>query len=502
MNKTFYIDNITWNDLSLDEIYARLNSCVSSAGDDYLYERLRNPYICDCAELSEQKDIIKEIKDLNNKEILLTFLNKVSKLKHYKFKDVIYEFSTLENKSNLKHIIIDFLIIAAFILIFFFPGVAMVSFFAIIAYSVSDYFKTKDIIASKLTVFNFLIKMLKSASLLKDYNLKEDTILYKKIKTLNDINKCYKPFMFGTFLISEGAKTNSNPFSVIFDYIRMIFHVDIIKYNSMINFIKEHSMEACEYYDIVGLIDAAICLSNINDSELNIADLCESKLDDSYEFMMTEAYHPLIKEAVSNSISTGTNVLITGCNASGKSTFLKTVALNALFSQCFGFCFASEYRAPYFRIFSSMALKDDIDKGESYFMSEIKSLKRIIDATNCKDGNVKILCVIDEVLRGTNTVERIAASVEILKSFNNAEVLCFVATHDIELTELLKEGYTNYHFSEEILNDDVIFSYKINSGKANSRNAIRLLSVLGYDEKIVNNASNRADRFVKAGVWE
>ena len=103
-------------------------------------------------------------------------------------------------------------------------------------------------------------------------------------------------------------------------------------------------------------------------------------------------------------------MLLTGSNASGKSTFLKSVALNAILAQTIYTVMADSYRAPYFRIYSSMALKDNLMGNESYFIVEIKSLKRIYESA---DEKVPMLCLIDEVLRGTNTVERIAASSQI-----------------------------------------------------------------------------------------
>ena len=81
---------------------------------------------------------------------------------------------------------------------------------------------------------------------------------------------------------------------------------------------------------------------------------------------------------------------------------------------------------------------------------------------------------VDEVLRGTNTVERIAASSEILKSVNAGKALVFAATHDIELTTLLSGQYDNYHFQEKVTDNEVIFDFKLYSGPATTRNAIKL----------------------------
>jgi DNA mismatch repair ATPase MutS len=79
--------------------------------------------------------------------------------------------------------------------------------------------------------------------------------------------------------------------------------------------------------------------------------------------------------------------------------------------------------------------------------------------------------------------------------------MCFAATHDIELTHLLEKDYTNYHFTEEVKDNNVIFSYVIQDGRATSRNAIKLLEIIGYDKEIIKKAEDKANDFIKNGVW-
>ena len=147
-----------------------------------------------------------------------------------------------------------------------------------------------------------------------------------------------------------------------------------------------------------------------------------------------------------------------------------------------------------------MALKDDIVSGESYYIVEIKSLKRILDAAAHRKGT--ILCFVDEVLRGTNTVERIAASTQILRSLGHSGILCFAATHDIELTELLQGEFDNYHFEEDVREGDVYFNYRLKEGKATTRNAIKLLELMGYEPGVIEKASAQAEYFLDYGVWK
>ena len=191
-------------------------------------------------------------------------------------------------------------------------------------------------------------------------------------------------------------------------------------------------------------------------------------------------------------------MLLTGSNASGKSTFLKTVAINVILSRTIFIATARNFEISPFRVYSSMSLRDDLKNNESYYIVEIKALKRIIDAA----GEEKpMICFVDEVLRGTNTIERIAASSEILKSLCKDNVICFAATHDIELTHILEMYYSNYHFEENVLDDDIKFNYILNKGRATTRNAIKLLKIIGYDDSIINAAKELADNFMNTGSW-
>ena len=220
--------------------------------------------------------------------------------------------------------------------------------------------------------------------------------------------------------------------------------------------------------------------------------------DKSVRMNTEDIYHPLIQNPVANSINETRCVLLTGSNASGKSTFLKTIAINAVLAQSIYTVLAQKYEANFFKVYSSMALKDDLKAKESYYIVEIKSLKRILDD---KAKDAPILCFIDEVLRGTNTVERIAASSRILQSLSQRNTMVFAATHDIELTHLLEKEYSNYHFKEEVVDNDVLFNYILYKGRATTRNAIKLLSVMGYDKDVIQKADSTAKHFLEDGVW-
>jgi DNA mismatch repair ATPase MutS len=216
--------------------------------------------------------------------------------------------------------------------------------------------------------------------------------------------------------------------------------------------------------------------------------------DNSTSYLYAEKiYHPLLNNPVSYIFELNNKgALVTGSNASGKSTYLRTIGVNALFSQTIYIALAKEYRANYFKLLTSIGTTDSIEEGDSYFMTEAKSLKRIIDAIN---QNQPVLCILDEIFRGTNTIERISAAREVLNYMMDRNSLVVAATHDLELTTLVSDRFDNYHFQEDIKENDIEFDYILRKGPCTSRNAIAILRYLGYPKEIFENANRQVEKY-------
>lgn len=207
--------------------------------------------------------------------------------------------------------------------------------------------------------------------------------------------------------------------------------------------------------------------------------------------MFGGVFHPAIADAVPNDIEYDRNIIITGSNASGKSTFIKSVAINLILGQTIHTCTAEYASIPKCGVITSMAVRDDILSGESYYIREIKYLKRMIEL--CREDRLLFLAI-DEILKGTNTKERIAASKAILRYFLDKRCMLLVATHDLELAKAFVDTYDNYYFSEVIGSDDVSFDYTLHNGISNSSNAIALLRVMGFPIDITNKAEEEIEK--------
>ncbi|MBE5824066.1 MAG: hypothetical protein E7308_08345 [Butyrivibrio sp.] len=491
----FQIDDTTWNDLNMDSVYDRMDYCLSAAGEEYLYYMLRTPKQADDFDDIEKKiSLFNKDADIRLKiQLIFSEIGNISKFSIY---DYIDHLKTVGNAGNTMHYVMLVLLVLSVVYSFFNFTVGFAAFLIVMVAQIIMYFRIKGDIDPYLTTYGYIMRVVKS---IDSFSSISDEVLEEDVRELKEISKDFASFKaFSSILLSPTRMSGTgNPLDILLDYLRMVTHADIIKFNQMYRQIMEKREQLDKILEITGRIEAAISIACFRASFEGSYVIPEFSGD---TFDGKELLHPLIENAVSNDIVTSKGVLITGSNASGKSTFLKTCAINAILAQSIHTVLGKGYKAPLYRIYSSMALKDDIFEGDSYYIVEIKSIKRILDAA-AGEGS-KVLCFVDEVLRGTNTVERIAASTQILKELFREKVQCFAATHDIELTALLKEEYDIYHFEGEVTDNDVKFDYRIKKGPATTRNAIKLLGVLGYEKELVESAQKMADGFLEKGSWQ
>lgn len=494
----FSIDDITWNDLNMDEIFKKMNYTYSAAGEEYLYHLLRTPCMSE-DELLHREEIIRFFEEHSKERVAYQLVyHKLGRTGKFSIYDYLDYLDGLGKRGNGVHYLSLALFFASIIgMLFVDVPLGLLAMIGVLVYNNVTYFKVKEEIDPYIVSFAYVFRVLDTVKTLRASVHKPD-VLSEELECLKRSSAAMSGFKRGSFLIMSGGRMSgsSNPLDLLLDFIRMGFHLDLIKFNQMLSEVRKHTDDIDNMVTVLGKIEAMIAISEYRAS---LESFCVPEFLKEKALKAEELYHPLIENPVKNRIYTERGVLITGSNASGKSTFLKTVAINSIFAQTIHTCLAQSYESAMFRIASSMSLKDDVQGGDSYYMVEIKAIKRILDLTSLE--GLPVLCFVDEVLRGTNTVERIAASAQILKSLCKNNCICFAATHDIELTHLLKKIYCNYHFSEKIEEDDISFTYKIMEGRATTRNAIKLLGIMGYEPAIIEEAEKMAADFLASGVW-
>lgn len=491
----FYVDDITWNDLDMDRIFALINQSISPIGDEYLYEILRKP-VFEEEELKERQRLLEFFseKEMERHKVqaLLAGIRKPGNVS-------VYEAVSVTKEVEIQGKGFQIVMCGAFFLSLLFfaamPSPGIFCFLGICILNIITYFMRKQDIDLYLTSFRCVIQLLEAQKNLEKLKIPE---LASYMEEGKRCRKELRTFQKGSFLVLEQSSTGGGMEGLIMDYIRMLTHIDLIKFSTMMKAMQEHQEEILGLMKIFGYLDAMISIASFRVS-LPYYSIPELEMAGKAYLKVENLYHPLLSHPVANSIEAENGILVTGSNASGKSTFLKNIAVNTILAQTIYTVTASEYQAPYFKVMTSMALRDDLERGESYFIVEIRSLKRILDETE-KEGC--LLCIIDEVLRGTNTIERIGASSRILAGLDREHVLSFAATHDIELSYILEDLYENYHFEEEVKEHEVVFNYLLKKGRVTTRNAIRLLEMTGYPENLSEEAKKAVADFEETGIWE
>ncbi len=253
------------------------------------------------------------------------------------------------------------------------------------------------------------------------------------------------------------------------------------------------------------VIEAASALGEW-ESLAAFADYAEERGDTTFPIIETDGpasfeirggRHPYLEDdvVVANDVELAAerNVLIlTGSNMAGKSTFLKMVALHLVLAQAGSPVRAEAMRLRPLRLLTVIDVEDDLVQGFSYFRVEVDRVKEVLDAAARHD---RVLGIFDELFRGTNSTERVAAGREILAELSRTSGLFLMATHDMEYTTLpdVLPGACNVHFTEDVSEKGVHFTYRMRPGPATVRNALRVLEFCGIPTEIIQRARERLE---------
>ncbi len=200
--------------------------------------------------------------------------------------------------------------------------------------------------------------------------------------------------------------------------------------------------------------------------------------------------HPLVdpEEVVANDVHltpAARTWVITGSNMAGKSTFLRMVGINVVLAQIGADATAREMAFQPRRPITDLRIRDDLSKHESYFLAEVRQLRRML----APQDDTPLLGLIDEPFRGTNSEERIAADVAVVGHLIDSAHFFLVATHEQQLAELAEQtSAQNHHFHEDLTDGGAVFDYHLRPGPATARNALRILEREGYPATILERA--------------
>lgn len=276
------------------------------------------------------------------------------------------------------------------------------------------------------------------------------------------------------------------------EYLNMLCLFELCACCQSIAAITEHQGALTELFHIVARIDAqqglALALATY-------PSLCTPEFRPGPGFTFVNVYHPLTSEPVANSIElNGKSLLLTGTNMAGKTTFMKSLGLNLMLANSLGVCFASRAILPRARLMTLINREDTLDCGQSYFFAEASELGRML--REAERGGEEVWFILDELFRGTNVIERVAAGTAVLRHAAKLGTV-IASTHDLELVGLLRNEFTSSHFCETLIDGQTCFDYKLRDGPCLSRNAIKLMVTAGYPKEITRQAQALAESLEK-----
>jgi len=482
------VDSITWRDLSMDDVFHQINYTQTSVGSEYLYDQLHNIQLSGQQSNESLYELMEKDKELRN--YLLFELKRLGKRNYVNSSSYFHK-----EYQNFKHIwfyvLCSCLPIVSIIIAIISLKTGVLLLITTMIFNIIIYYRNKLKLDSNLYGTSYVASIIATGKRLMKFKDKSFQPYSKEIRSaIEPIRK----FILFDKILALGKGTGD--FEGIFEYIRIIFLLDYISYYYMIRMLQKYKKEYEKLWEIIGELDSSIAVVFYRHI---IQGYCTPNFIEQEELVFDNMYHPLIKNPVKNSSHLNKTTLITGSNASGKSTYMKAVAVNSILAQTIHTVHSDSWIMKPSYIISSMAIQDNVIDGDSYFKAEIKSLKRIIQKIEL---NIPCLSFIDEILKGTNTVERIAASASIMNWLSKHQGMNLIASHDIELTTIAGDLYNNYHFHEIVQDDGVSFDYKIHSGPSTTKNAIKLLEVMEYPSPITELANALANEFEEKREWK
>ena len=474
------LDDQTWNDLEMNEVYCKMDRAYSKPGAQVLYNELRTP-VFDEKELKRRDRVMDYILHHQEQRDKLGCIFYSLGRSEYDgacsllFKGIpkLPEYASWTNTLAI-------LMLISLISIPFFKLSGLM--FAVIMFVVNPFYhqKLNRRTEAAMPGVRYIASMIDAAEEIANLQIPQLEADYGDF-----FQKCAKkcaPLRKKAGVFGGGG---GGDLAGLLEYIQILFLVEDRAYIRCTNLLEEYAPVLRVLYRKLGELDALMAVASFRRGLRRSAK--PVFVEEPQVLRVENIIHPLLeREGVANSLTVEQkNVVITGSNMSGKSTFLRTIATGALMAQTFYTVCADSYEASFFNIVTSISPSDDLMGGKSYYMAEAEALLRMLRVVEEKRTS---LLIVDEIFRGTNPIERVAAASSLLRYLGERNTLVIVATHDIEITNKVADQYDSYHFGENVTKEKLDFDYTLKRGVLKAPNGIRILEYLGYPEEITEEA--------------
>ncbi|MEO7192002.1 MAG: hypothetical protein ABI051_13195 [Vicinamibacterales bacterium] len=486
------MDDRTWADLNMDDVFAVLDRTESVVGQQVLYARLRDSPNGRHTQTFEA--LVTHLHDnIHTREAVQLALMPLTDPAGYDLIDLAAA-DALEIRAW--HAVFPALAstMVATVVVFLFYPIAILAIAAGCVISLALRSTAANGLRTVTGAFRQVGPLVAAADALNQLALPGAAIL----ATLRaDVRNLARLRRIAAWAGRDGtAAASGNIAALLFEYLNLLFCLDANALFFGARELRARAETLTRVIGAVGDVDAAVSIASYRAGTKGWTRPVIGPAGTTLR--LSGVRHPLLPEAVGNSVSLGPphGAVITGSNMSGKTTFLRTVGVTTAMAQTINTCIAESYEGPTFVVRSCIGRDDDPASGRSYYMVEVESVLALVHASRTPAPH---LMLFDELFRGTNAVERIAAGEAVLSALlapdaagRPAPHVVLAATHDQELVDLLADTYAPFHFTDTMDRDGLAFDYRLLPGPATTRNAIALLGLRGAPVELVARAMERA----------
>lgn len=478
-DSTGFVDDKTWHDLDLGSICDDMDVCFTMAGRNELCRLLRHSLPAHDESLRRSSRVHEFLNDAEQRERIAFGLSRIGEERDADPASLLWGDSIRRDRLNSVFLLMTVLAAAALIVALFVnPSIGLVAVGVLFIANMWLYFRKVRYISSFIPALRVLGRMINVCETLPG--------LEQYAEQASEARGALKWLLTGAPnpVPTPGADITE----VLLLYLKIYFLIDLLAYDRIVEHLIRNREAFRTLYRKIGALDAEYALASYRARRGRVCDAVLSEKQDGVSVMLEidDGYHPHLAKPVPNSVTlTRPGTIVTGTNMAGKSTFLRMVGINVLLAQTAGYAFASGYQGCRFRVLSSIEKKDSLAEGKSFYYDEAERIFTMIEQVQT---TVPTLLLIDELLSGTNSVERVSASVAIFRYLADRNALTIAATHAVDVAHRMRDRYAVFYFTDDADSNGLIFDYHIKEGVVATRNAIKLLELIGYPDEVIQDA--------------
>ena len=477
------IDDRTWSDLDMADVMVFLDRTRSSVGRAVFYAMLRRPLFDPEAWHERARTIAALAQDARARARIDRVTRRLGmEIEGEVFRFIAWLRTQVEDRRRHLYRALSILPILAVPAAIFLgaPGIAALAALAVL--NLVIHYRLKPVVAAETPSYQYLHRILVAAGRLGRLDLPP---LRRELGDLASLERSLRRLRRRTAFLATPPGFSGDVRELFAGFIRQFLLLEVTAYYAAHNEIIARMADLTRLTTLVGTVDA---LAGVADLRAATPGLVEPEIQAGGLVLDGEdLVHPLLPHPVANSTRMdGRGILVTGSNMSGKSTFLRTLGVNLLLGTTICLAFGRRLRLTPLLAVTSITNRDNILAAESHYLVEAKRLLVLLEAARRAPP---AFLIVDEILAGTNSEERIAASVRILRHLAGLPCLVAAATHDRPIAAALADAYDNLHFTHLVDGEELEFDYRLRRGIVESGNALRLLRLLGYPPQILEDGS-------------